>query len=108
MRRRLLAITLGAPIAPLVVLFGLNFVDELDRIAFHDPQPGDRRHVRAHGRPGHLHRHAGRHHRGGGAPDPTLANRFNRVRLVAFAALTWMALSVLTGLAGWGWGCSAC
>ena len=34
MRRRLEAITGGAPIAPLVVLFGLNLVDELDRIAF--------------------------------------------------------------------------
>ena len=33
-------------------------------------------------------------------PISYLADRFNRVRLVAFAALTWMCLSVLTGLAG--------
>ena len=31
---RLSAITLGAPAAPLLVLFGLNAVDELDRTAF--------------------------------------------------------------------------
>ena len=43
MRERLDAITGGAPIAPLVVLFGLNLVDELDRIAFGvlGPEIGD-------------------------------------------------------------------
>ena len=34
MRKRLEAITGGEPIGPLVVLFGLNLVDELDRLAF--------------------------------------------------------------------------
>ncbi len=33
-RRKMLAITGGAAVFPLVVLFGLNAVDELDRTAF--------------------------------------------------------------------------
>ncbi len=34
LRTRIEEVTGGAAAAPLVVLFGLNFVDELDRIAF--------------------------------------------------------------------------
>ncbi|HEX2039063.1 MAG TPA: hypothetical protein VHF47_04930, partial [Acidimicrobiales bacterium] len=34
MRERLERVTAGAPVLPLVVLFGLNVVDELDRVAF--------------------------------------------------------------------------
>jgi branched-chain amino acid transport system ATP-binding protein len=102
MRRRLEAITGGASIVPLVVLFGLNLVDELDRIAFTvmGPEIGDTFGIKD-----------------GDViiistlvaiaalavvlPVSFLADRFNRVRLVAFAAMSWMSLSVLTGLAGW-------
>ena len=103
LRQRLDGVTGGAAIAPLVVLFGLNLVDELDRIAFGDPRPRDRRHVRHLRRRGHRHRHAGRASSRSSPRSPSsyLADRFNRVRLVAFAALAWSAISVLTGLAGW-------
>ncbi len=99
---RLLAVTGGAPTTPLVVLFGLNFVDELDQILFGIAGPEIRDDL------------------GLGdsgiiliaavvavfvlfavLPVTYLADRFNRVRLVCFAAFGWMTMSVLTGLAGW-------
>ena len=101
-RRRLEGVTGGEAITPLAVLFGLNLVDELDRIAFiiMGPEIGDTFGIKD-----------------GDVivistlvaiaalavvlPVSFLADRINRVRLVALAAMSWMSLSVLTGLAGW-------
>ncbi len=101
-KSRLEAVTGGESVTPLAVLFGLNLVDELDRIAFTvmGPEIGDTFGIKD-----------------GDVivistlvaiaalavvlPVSYLADRFNRVRLVAFAAMSWMSLSVLTGIAGW-------
>jgi branched-chain amino acid transport system ATP-binding protein len=101
-RRRLEAVTGGAAIAPLAVLFGLNLVDELDRIAFTVMGPeigktfgiedGDVIVISTLVAIAAL---------AVVLPVSFLADRFNRVRLVAFAAMSWMSLSVLTGIAGW-------
>ena len=95
-------ITGGAVATPLVVLFGLNFVDELDQILFGIVTPEIRDDLGL---------------TDGGIifisalvsvfvlfavmPLTYLADRFNRVRLVFFAALGWMSMSILTGLSGW-------
>jgi branched-chain amino acid transport system ATP-binding protein len=102
MRRRLEAITGGAPVAPLMVLFGLNLVDELDRIAFTilGPEIGDTFGIED-GEVIFIGTLVAITALAGVLPISYLADRFNRVRLVAFAALTWMSLSVLTGVAGW-------
>ncbi|HEU5082487.1 MAG TPA: MFS transporter [Acidimicrobiales bacterium] len=101
-RQRLAAVTAGASTTPLLVLFGLNFVDELDQILFGIATPEIRDDLALSD---------------SGIiliaaavavfvlfavlPVTYLADRFNRVRLVFFAALGWMTMSVLTGLAGW-------
>ncbi|MFP5322637.1 MAG: MFS transporter [Acidimicrobiia bacterium] len=102
LRERLSEITGGAAAAPLLVLFGLNFVDELDQILFSIATPEIRDDLDL----------------GDGGiiliaalvsvfvlfavlPLTYVADRFNRVRLVFFAALGWMSMSVLTGLSGW-------
>ncbi len=102
LRERLETITGGASATPLVVLFGLNFVDELDQILFGIVTPEIRDDLGLSD--------------GGiifiGAlvavfvlfavmPLTYLADRFNRVRLVFFAALGWMSMSVLTGISGY-------
>ncbi|MBX3284774.1 MAG: MFS transporter [Actinobacteria bacterium] len=97
---RLSAITLGAPATPLLVLFGLNAVDELDRTAFAVLLPDIRDHF--------------------GLTDAqalsmvaltTVAvifieiplsfycDRHNRVRIATVGAAVWAAFSVGTGLA---------
>jgi len=102
LRERLTEITGGASTTPLIVLFGLNFVDELDQILFGIATPEIRDDLDLSD---------------SGIiliaatvavfvlfavlPVTFLADRFNRVRLVFFAALGWMSMSVLTGLAGW-------
>src|SRR5688572_847285 len=101
-RSRLEHITGGEPIGPLVVLFGLNLVDELDRLAFGVMAPdvgetfgiddGDVVVIATLVAIAAI---------AAVLPVSYLADRFNRVRVVAFAAMSWMALSVLTGLAGW-------
>jgi len=101
-RDRLLAVTGGASITPLAVLFGLNFVDELDQILFGIVTPEIRDDLGLSD---------------GGIiaiaalvsvfvllavmPLTYVADRFDRVRLVFFAAGGWMVMSALTGLAGW-------
>ncbi len=102
LRQRLDGITGGAVAAPLLILFGLNFVDELDQILYGIVTPEIRDSLGLSD---------------GGIifisalvsvfvllavmPLTYLADRFKRVRLVFFAALGWMSMSVLTGLAGW-------
>ncbi|HEY1118155.1 MAG TPA: MFS transporter [Acidimicrobiales bacterium] len=95
-------VTRGAAATPLLVLFGLNFVDELDQILFGIATPEIRDDLDL----------------GDGGiiliaamvsvfvlfavlPLTYVADRFDRVRLVFFAALGWMSMSVLTGVAGW-------
>lgn len=102
LRDRLAEVTGGAAATPLLVLFGLNFVDELDQILFGIATPEIRDDLGL----------------GDGGiiliaamvsvfvlfavlPLTYVADRFNRVRLVFFAALGWMSMSVLTGVAGW-------
>jgi branched-chain amino acid transport system ATP-binding protein len=84
------------------VLFGLNFVDELDQILFGIATPEIRDDL-------------GLSDSGiiliaavvavfvlfAVLPVTYLADRFDRVRLVCFAAFGWMTMSVMTGLAGW-------
>nr|BFE77722.1 hypothetical protein GCM10020093_003230 [Planobispora longispora] len=96
---RLGAVTGGAPAFPLAVLFGLNFVDEIDRLAFATLSPEIREAF-------------GLSATGIGAigsivsvfillaavPLGYLADRVNRVWLVAGAALLWGTMSALTGL----------
>ncbi len=102
LRARLDAITGGAAATPLLVLFGLNFVDELDQILFGISTPEIRDDLALSD---------------GGIifiaalvavfvllavlPLTYLADRFNRVKLVTFAAFGWLSMSVLTGLSGW-------
>ena len=102
MRKRLEAITGGAPAAPLLVLFGLNLVDELDRIAFGvmGPKIGETFGIED-GDVIVISTLVAIAAVAAVLPLSYLADRFDRVRLVAFAAVTWMSLSVLTGLAGW-------
>lgn len=101
-KQRLQQITGGATITPLVVLFGLNFVDELDQILFGIVTPEIRDEFGL----------------GDGGiifisalvsvfvllavmPLTYLADRFDRVKLVFYAALGWMSMSILTGVSGW-------
>jgi MFS family permease len=94
------AITLGAPVFPLAVLFGLNAVDELDRAAFAVLLPDIRDHFGL----------------GDAAalalvgattiaivlvelPLSLLADRKNRVRMTTIGAALWSFFSVGTGLA---------
>ncbi len=102
LRDRLDVITGGAIATPLLVLFGLNFVDELDQILFGIATPEIRDTFDLSD---------------GGIiliaalvsvfvlfavlPVTYFADRFNRVKLVFFAAMGWMSMSVLTGLSGW-------
>lgn len=99
---RLLAVTAGASTTPLLVLFGLNFVDELDQILFGITTPEIRDEFGLSD--------AGIVVIAGAVavfvlfavlPVTYLADRFDRVRLVCLAALGWMTMSVMTGLAGW-------
>ena len=87
----LLSITGGAPIYPLVVLFGLNAVDELDRTAFGVLLPEIRDEFGL-GPPGRPHP---RRRRVPGAPCSlqvpiaTLADQLNRVRIAWIGAAAW-------------------
>ena len=101
LRERLNQLTGGGPILPLVLLFVLNVVDELDQVAFGVLAPEIRDTF--------------------GVSEATfttivalpsallimlivpigfLADRYRRVTMVTIAALAWGSMSVLTGLAG--------
>lgn len=101
MKRRLETVTGGAPVLPLLVLFGLNAVDELDRAAFAILAPEIREEF------------------GLGfqglltliafvlaaalalqVPIAGLADRMNRLHLAVIGAVSWAVFSFFTGLAG--------
>ena len=99
LRDRLLNVTGGEAIAPLGILFGLNLVDEFDRIAFAGLLPEIRDHF-------------GLSDSAAGGitiltiifvllaalPMGVIADRFNRVRMSALAALVWGTMSIATGI----------
>ena len=100
-RTRLEEITGGAAAAPLVVLFGLNFVDELDRIAFGvlAPEIGSTFDL-ADSSVILISSLVAVFTLVAALPLAALGDRMNRVRLVALAAAAWSTMAVLTGLAG--------
>jgi ABC-type branched-subunit amino acid transport system ATPase component/predicted MFS family arabinose efflux permease len=92
-------LTAGAPVLPLAVLFGLNFADEFDRVAFAA--------VISEIRDAFNLSDAGIQQVSGLAglatlllalPMGVLADRFNRVRLSILAAALWGACAVFTGI----------
>ena len=100
MRARLEAATGGAPIAPLVVLFLLNLVDEFDRIGFGTLTPEIRDAfdlsdggIVAVGSVAAVVALVG------ALPLGVLADRSRRTRLVRLAGFAWAAMAVLTGVA---------
>ena len=90
----------GSPATPLLVLFGLNLVDELDRLAFAALTPeirdafglGDDAIVA-------IGAVSGIFILVGALPIGYLGDRASRLRIAAVAAIVWGAMSVLTGLA---------
>ncbi|MCU1375311.1 MAG: hypothetical protein JWO68_2597 [Actinomycetia bacterium] len=100
MRSRLLRLTAGAPVLPLLVLFGLNVVDEFDRVAFGVLTPEIRRafHLSDGGivAIGSL---AAVFALLGALPIGYLADRTGRVRLSGVAAVVWAVMTILTGVA---------
>jgi MFS family permease len=92
-------LTAGAPVLPLAVLFGLNFADEFDRVAFAA--------VISEIRDAFNLSDAGIQQVSGLAglatlllalPMGVLADRFNRVRLSILAAALWGTCAVFTGI----------
>jgi len=103
-RGRIARLTGGAPFMPLLVLFGLNLVDEFDRVAFAALTPEIRdafnlsdTAIVAVGTLAALLQLAA------ALPVGYLADRSNRVRISVVAAVLWGAMSVLTGLAPMLW-----
>ncbi len=90
----------GAPVLPLVVLFTLNLVDELDRVAFGVLSPEIRSDfgLTDAGIVG-IGAAAGVTSLLAALPIGVLADRVHRVRLAAGGALAWSAATVLTALA---------
>jgi ABC-type branched-subunit amino acid transport system ATPase component/predicted MFS family arabinose efflux permease len=101
LRQRLDALTGGAPATPLVVLFALNLVDELDQIAFGilAPEIGETFQI-ADKTVILLSTLVAVFVLVAALPASVIGDRVNRVRLVTFAALAWASMSVLTGFAG--------
>src|SRR5688500_14827603 len=98
------AITGGAAATPLIVLFGLNAVDELDRTAFGVllPEIRDEFGLDLQG----ILTLVGVVSLGALAlqvPIASYADRHNRVRLAWVGALAWAVFSVMTGFAGVLW-----
>ena len=100
MRERLERITGGASVLPLLVLFGLNIVDELDRVAFGvlTPEIRDTFKLSDDGivAVGSL---AAVTALLAALPIGFTADRVRRVRLSAVAALAWGSMTILTGVA---------
>ncbi|GGS49438.1 MFS-type efflux pump [Planobispora rosea] len=96
---RLGAVTAGAPAFPLALLFGLNFVDEIDRLAFATLSPEIRDAFglsdTAIGAIGSI---VSVFILLAAVPLGYVADRVNRVWLVAGAALLWGTMSALTGV----------
>jgi ABC-type branched-subunit amino acid transport system ATPase component/predicted MFS family arabinose efflux permease len=101
LRDRLGAITGGDPTTPLLVLFGLNFVDELDRLAFGilAPEIGQTFDLKD-SEVIFISSLVAVFTLLAALPASVIGDRANRVRLVAFAAMAWSTMSVLTGIAG--------
>ena len=99
LRERLRNVTGGAPTTPLLILFGLNFVDELDRIAFAalTPEIRDAFDLSDTGI-GAIGVTAAVFYLMAALPMGFIADRYNRIRLSALAALLWGVASVLTGI----------
>ncbi len=97
--RGLKGITGGAPFVPLAVLFGLNLVDEFDRVAFGAliPEIRDRFDV-SDAQILTLGAITGVFTLLAALPLGVLADRLNRVRLSIGAAILWGVTSVLTGI----------
>ena len=98
-RQRLERLTAGAPAGPLLVLFGLNFVDEFDRWAFAALTPEIRD---AFGLSdvgiGAIAVISGATILLAALPIGVVADRANRVRFATGAAILWGSMTVLTGL----------
>ena len=99
-RDRLKTATGGAAVTPVLVLAGLNLVDEFDRSAFYalTPEIRDAFALSDTGI-GAIGVVAGAFIIATALPMGLLADRFNRVRLSAGAALLWSTMSIATGLA---------
>jgi ABC-type branched-subunit amino acid transport system ATPase component/sugar phosphate permease len=100
-RGRMRYITAGGPVYPLIVLFGLNAVDELDRTAFGVllPEIRDEFGLDTQG----VLTLIGAVSLGAlvlQVPIAALADRYNRVRIAWIGALAWAVFSLMTGLAG--------
>ena len=100
LRDRLRTITGGAAATPVLVLAGLNLVDEFDRSAFYalTPEIRDAFSLSDTGI-GAIGVVAGAFIVATALPMGLLADRFHRVRLSAAAALLWSTMSIATGLA---------
>ena len=97
--RGLRSITGGFPAAPLLVLFGLNLVDEFDRVAFSALLPEIRDAFGlTDGQVLTLGAITGVFTLIAALPLGVLADRLNRVRLSVIAAVLWGVTSVLTGV----------
>ena len=96
---RMAAITGGASALPLLVLFGLNFVDEFDRVAFAAllPEIQDTFNLSDGGALA-LGGVTGVFTLIAALPLGIVADRFNRVRLAVAAAVLWAACAILTGV----------
>ena len=90
----------GAPLAPLGILFALNLVDEFDRVAFGVLSPEIRDHFDlSDGGIVGIGALAAVFALCAALPIGYYADRVNRVRLSAAAALVWGTMTVFTGLA---------
>ena len=100
LRSRLAATTGGAAATPVLVLAGLNLVDEFDRSAFYalTPEIRDAFALSDTGI-GAIGVVAGAFIVATALPMGLLADRFDRVKLSAGAAVLWASMSILTGLA---------
>ena len=98
-RQRLRDVAGGEATTPLLILFGLNFVDEFDRIAFAalTPEIRDAFDLSDAGI-GAIGITAAVFYLMAALPMGFLADRRNRIRLSALAALMWGVASVLTGI----------
>ncbi len=97
--RGLLGVSAAAPIGPVAVLFGLNFVDEFDRIAFTTLLPEIRDTFGlTDAQVGSIGIVTGLFLLLAAVPVGVLADRVNRIGLCTGAAVLWMTMSALTGV----------
>jgi ABC-type branched-subunit amino acid transport system ATPase component/predicted MFS family arabinose efflux permease len=100
-RARLEELTGGATVVPILLLFVLNLVDEFDQVAFGVFAPeirdtfgiSDATFTRITTVPGALLIMLI-------VPVGVLADRYNRVKLIAIAAVAWGSMTILTGASG--------